>query len=67
VSLVLNFSHLWCVSLDPAFSFFLSPVCLGPALGKDLIISADTVTNPADVPPSLLSLEPEGALAGSVA
>ena len=45
---------------------FLPPVFLGPALGKGLIISGDTFIYPADIPSSFLSLELEGALAGSV-
>ena len=48
------------------FPCFLLLVVLGRASGKDLIILGDTFINPADVPTSLLSLELEGALAGSV-
>jgi len=47
------------------FPCFLLLVVLGPASGKGLIILEDTFINPADVPTSLLSLEMEGALAGS--
>jgi len=39
-------------------------LCL--TLGKGLIISADTSTNPADIPPSLFSLETKDELVGSV-
>lgn len=48
---------------------FLPQVFLGPLLGKDLIISGVTFMlpiHPADVPLSLLSLELEGAVNGSV-
>ena len=47
------------------FPCFLHSVSLGPTLGKGLIISGGTLKNPTDVPSSVLSLEPEGALAGS--
>jgi hypothetical protein len=54
--------QLSLVCLFPILLFpcFLSSVFLGPALGNGLRISADTFTNPADVPSSLLSLETEG-------
>lgn len=48
------------------FPCFLLLVVLGPASGKGLIILGVTFINPADVPTSLLSMELEGALAGSV-
>ena len=43
---------------------FLTPVFLGPSLGKVLINPADSFTNLADIPSSLLSLELKDALAG---
>ena len=45
---------------------FSSPVFLGPSLAKNCITPWDNFINPADIPSSLLSLELEGALAGSV-
>ena len=48
------------------FPCFLHSVFLGPTLGKGLIISGNTFINPTDVPSSVLSLELEGAMAGSV-
>jgi len=45
---------------------FLHSVFLGPTLRKGFITSGDTFINPIDVSSSVLSLELEGALAGSV-
>lgn len=48
---------------------FLPPVFLGSLLGKGLTISGVTFMlciNPVDVPLSVLSLELEGAVTGSV-
>jgi hypothetical protein len=52
------------ILLFPCYFFLL--VVLGSASGEGLIILGDTFINPADIPTSLLSLELEGALAGSV-
>jgi len=48
------------------FPCILLPVFLCLSLGKCLINSAGTFTNPADIPPSLLSLETKDELVGSV-
>ena len=48
------------------FHVFFTQVFLGPTLGKGLIISGDTFINPTDVLSSVLSLEFEGAMTGSV-
>ena len=48
------------------FPCILPPGFLCLSLGKGLIISADTFTNSADIPPPLFSLETEDELVGSV-
>ena len=48
------------------FPCILPPVFLCLSLGKGRINSADTFTNPADIPPSLFSLETKDELVGSV-
>ena len=63
-SSVFNFSILWRVCLDPAFAMLSYPSFFGPSLGKVLINPADSFTNLADIPSSLLSLELKDALAG---